>query len=285
MVENNSPGRASLTISDLAAATNVSAATLRSWEERHGYPRPKRLPGGHRRYDAGDVAVVRDVIRRRDAGQTLASAIAAALLNDDRPQASVFAALRRRHPHLVPHRVRKPTMLALTRALEDESCARAESPVLFGGFQHGRFFEQSRHRWEELARTARATVVFATFAEPPAGQDIHYVDLAPGSPLEREWLLVCDSEDHPGCAVSWEIPGSGSERDEDRWFEVLWSVEARVVRDAANICAALLEPGALGDALPDEVLPIASDDLLRAQGLLERTLGYLDRRDAPLRDR
>jgi len=234
------------------------------------------------------VGVVRDIVRRRDAGQTLASAIAAALASEDRPQESVFAALRRRHPHLTPRRVRKSSMVALSRALEDESCARAESPVLFGGFQQGRFFEQSRARWEELARTARATVVFAGFDEVggvdgvPTSPGIRYVDLPPDSPLLREWVLVCDSDDQPACAVSWEVPGTAAGRDEDRWFEVLWSVEPRVVRDAARVCAGLLGPGEPADVIGDDPLPAASDDLRRAQGLLERTLGYLDRRDAPV---
>jgi DNA-binding transcriptional MerR regulator len=284
MVENKPPRRGSLTISDLAAATNVSAATLRSWEERHGYPRPHRLPGGHRRYDLRDVAVIRDVVRRRDSGQLLSTAIAAALAHDERPEGSVFAALRRRHPHLAPRRVRKPTMLALSRALEDESCARAENPVLFGAFQQGRFFEQSRVRWEELARTARSTVVFASFGEVPESTRIRYVDLADDAPMQREWVLVCAADDHPGCAVSWEIPGSGTGPDEDRRFEVLWSVEPRVVRDAARICAGLAGPDFPASGVLDDVPPEASPDLRRAQGLLERTLAYLDRSDDRARD-
>ncbi len=48
-----------LTISDLARLTGVPSATLRSWESRHGFPRPTRLAGGHRRYarsgDAPDL--------------------------------------------------------------------------------------------------------------------------------------------------------------------------------------------------------------------------------------
>ena len=45
----------SLTISELTRLTGVPSPTLRSWESRYGFPRPRRLPGGHRRYARSDV--------------------------------------------------------------------------------------------------------------------------------------------------------------------------------------------------------------------------------------
>jgi DNA-binding transcriptional MerR regulator len=36
----------------------VPAATLRSWEDKYGFPRPHRADGGHRRYDRGDMALI-----------------------------------------------------------------------------------------------------------------------------------------------------------------------------------------------------------------------------------
>jgi hypothetical protein len=42
-----------LSIGELARRTEVPAATLRSWEDRYGFPRPHRLAGGHHRYDDG----------------------------------------------------------------------------------------------------------------------------------------------------------------------------------------------------------------------------------------
>ena len=44
-----------LSIGELARRTGVPAATLRSWEDRYGFPRPQRLGGGHRRYAEGDT--------------------------------------------------------------------------------------------------------------------------------------------------------------------------------------------------------------------------------------
>ena len=52
---------ASLSIGDLAERTGVAPATLRMWEQRHGFPVPDRLESGHRRYSEADVAGVEEV--------------------------------------------------------------------------------------------------------------------------------------------------------------------------------------------------------------------------------
>jgi hypothetical protein len=95
---------------------------------------------------------------------SLHAAIAQAIAAAAQPEPSVFAGLRRRHPALLP----QVTLLALTRAIEDECCARAERPALFAAFQRQRFFGQSRRRWDELARTARVMIAFADFGGPAA---------------------------------------------------------------------------------------------------------------------
>src|SRR4051794_28916965 len=99
-----------LTIGDLARRTGLSPATLRAWESRHGFPRPQRLTSGHRRYDEQDVALVRQVLRRRDAGVRLESAITEAAAARGTPVASVFAEVRRRQPELLAQRLRKSTL-------------------------------------------------------------------------------------------------------------------------------------------------------------------------------
>ncbi len=154
-----------LTIGDLARRTGLSTAVLRTWETRHGFPRPKRLASGHRRYAESDVALVERVLRRRDAGIRLEVAIAEAAASTAPGAPSVFAELRRKHPQLAPHRLAKSTLLALSWAIEDEFCARADAPVLFGAFQEQRFYRPSAPRWNELARVARSTMVLADFPE------------------------------------------------------------------------------------------------------------------------
>ena len=278
---------AGLSIGDLAQRTGVSPATLRAWETRHGFPRPHRLDSGHRRYDEGEVALVRQVLRRRDSGVRLDTAVAEALATAPAarrtPAVSVFAELRRRHPGLPTRPLRKSTLLALTWAIEDECCARAQHPLLFGAFQHERFFDSSRRRWADLARTARATVVFARFAgdpEPPEG--VTFVPLPDGTPMRREWSLVCDAPDHPAVLSAWELPGQEDVPDRERVFETVWTLDPVPVRAAATICmevAGKLAPGVrVAPDLDDAPAPVpASDDLAAATSMFARLVAYVDR--------
>jgi DICT domain-containing protein len=274
----------SLSIGELARRTDVPVPTLRSWESRYGFPRPHRAAGGHRRYSRSDIDLIEAVMRLRSSGISLQAAISQATSAAAEAEPSVFAGLRRRNPELIPQVLRKVTLLALTRAVEDECCARAEQPVLFVSFQRQRFFRRSERRWKELARTSRLVVVFADFSgpdvQPRTGTPIR-VPLPADAPARREWTLVCDSPAYPACVSGWEFPGQPQSGDAARRFEVIWSVDPQVVRSAASICAQLARSfhpglGPLLGALPSEPPPPASADLRRAAGLLSRMTGYLE---------
>src|SRR5689334_452202 len=43
-----------------AEILGVSPNTLRSWERRFGYPKPRRTQGGHRQYDLAEVEALRE---------------------------------------------------------------------------------------------------------------------------------------------------------------------------------------------------------------------------------
>jgi MerR family transcriptional regulator, light-induced transcriptional regulator len=274
-----------LSIGELARQTGVPAATLRSWEDRYGFPRPQRLAGGHRRYERGDTALIGEILRLRASGMSLQAAIGQAAARRAEAQFSVFAGLRRRHPGLVPQDLSKATLLAITRAMEDECCARAEHATLFAGFQRERFYRQSRERWKELARTARVAVIFADFGESSGpGASPVTIRIPADAPLRREWFMVCAASDYPAFISGWEFPGQIGVPDDGRRFEVLWSVDPPAVRDAALICAQMacaLSPslGRLPDDLPDGTPPPASADLHRAIGLFNRMASYLDKRN------
>lgn len=281
---------AGLSIRQLAERTGVPAPTLRSWEARHGFPQPQRQSGGHRRYDEHDVALVEEVLRLRESGLSMQTAIERASAQPAEPDPSVFAGLRRRHPDLETLVLRKSTLLALSRAIEDECCARAARPVLFASFQHRRFYRHSRPRWKELARTAQSVVVFADFDRarkdtPKDTGPLHEVPVPGNAPLQREWMLVCDADDYPACLAGWEIPGQRAAHDADRRFEVLWTVDPRAVRDAAQICVQLTHTfaPATGRSLPmpTDIPPAAGADLRRSVGLLNRMVGYVERAGEP----
>jgi DICT domain-containing protein len=276
-----------LTIGDLARRTGLNPATLRAWESRHGFPRPQRLSSGHRRYDERDVLLVSQVLRRRDAGVRLEVAVAEAAAVRRTPPLSVFAEMRGRQPHLAPQRLRKSTLLALTWAMEDECCARAQRPTLFAAFQLERHYRQAQSRWDELTRTARQAVVFAAFdtgtSTSPRGATL--VHLPEETPMRREWSLVCDAADHPAALAAWELPGQDGVADRDRVFESLWTLEPPAVRDAARACARMAEQLAPEQARSFEHLDgtptAASPDLLGAERLFSRLVAYVDGGHAP----
>ena len=279
-----------LSIGELSRRTDVPVPTLRSWESRYGFPHPHRAAGGHRRYNPNDIDLIEAVIRLRSAGISLQAAISQATSTAAVAEPSVFAGLRRRNPELIPQVLRKISLLALTRAVEDECCARADQPVLFASFQRECFFRRSESRWKELARTSRLVVVFADFSGPDlpprTGTPIR-VALPADAPARREWTLVCDSPAYPACVSGWEFPGQPKDDDAGRRFEVIWSVDPQVVRSAADICAQLARSahpglGPLLGALPSEPPPPASADLRRAAGLLSRMTGYLEAMQPPV---
>src|SRR5438874_4795801 len=45
-----------------ACILGVSTNTLRSWERRYGYPRPRRSSGGHRRYTLDEIQALRQTL-------------------------------------------------------------------------------------------------------------------------------------------------------------------------------------------------------------------------------
>ncbi len=230
-----------LSIGDVAQQTGLAEATLRMWESRHAFPRPERLASGHRRYCDRDVELLRQVLEERSRGLSLKAAIDRVARAGDEPERSLYAGLRRRRPELSAHYLPKRSVLALSHAMEDELAARAERAVLFGGFQHERFYRRAEQRWRELARTADYAVVLADFprARRPRGAPVE-LPLDGSDPLRREWVLVCSAPGFAACLAGVERPGQDDRRDPERGFDTLWSVEPEIVHEAAHICCELV---------------------------------------------
>ncbi|MEO5652458.1 MAG: DICT sensory domain-containing protein [Marmoricola sp.] len=271
----------SMTIGDLADRTGLSPATLRMWETRHGFPLPHRLESGHRRYRDADVEAIRTVMRHKDAGTRLELAIAAAMAEAEPAAPSIYAYLRRRHPHLGVHRLKKSTLLALSWAIEDEFCAKADKAMLYGSFQRERYYRHAEPRWNELARVSAGAVALAAFDEPDLDGSPVRVNLPEDAPMRREWAVVCDSRDLPVVLTAWELPGQVDVRERDRLFESMWTVEGAPVRDAARVCAAVaVQNGADPERVgaPTSVAPGAAD-VPSVTNLFNRMVAYVDRID------
>ena len=151
------------------------------------------------------------MVEERDRGLRLEEAISTTLRSGQVGESSsVYAALGRRHPGLASYTLTKRTLLALSWAIEDEAVAQSSSGVLLGTFQRGRYYGQSRRRWEDLARTAQDAVAMADFEAHDDESRPATVALPPDSPLLREWVVVHEAPDFAVALVAFELPGHGS---------------------------------------------------------------------------
>lgn len=266
-----------LTIGELSERTGLSPATIRMWEARHGFPRPLRLASGHRRYTQDDVRSVDRVVQHKDAGVRLELAIVRALADAGPTSPSIFAQLRRRHPQLGVHRLRKSTLMALSWAIEDEFCSKADRATIFGAFQRESYFRAAEPRWSEIARVAGSAIAFADFVQSDGSASPKRVSLPDDAPMRREWAVVCDAPDLPVVLTAWELPGQAEIPDRSRLFESMWSVDGEAVRDASRVCAEVaLSAGIAVPAAAVSRKP-ALPDLAAVTGLFNRMVAYADR--------
>jgi MerR family transcriptional regulator, light-induced transcriptional regulator len=279
-------GGATLTIRDLARMTGLPPATLRAWELRHGFPRTTRLPSGHRRYSDRDVEQVRRVVRERDAGLSLTAAIARATSAGGPAEPSIFAGLRQRRPDLPSNVFSKRALTALSYAIEDECCARAERPVFFASFQSERFYRQVERRWRTFARTSRFAAVLADFPEvrtPPDGP--MEIPIERSDPMFLEWSLICVAPGYWACLTARERPGQDELPDAQRRFEAVWTVEPDAVREAARMAVGLAARAApqvmaaVGKLIA-ETAPVAGVEVPLVTALAGRMVAYMDADEA-----
>jgi len=86
-----------------AVMLGVSPNTLRSWERRYGFPRPRRTPGGHRQYALNEIESLRATLaethnvssaialaRQRGEGPSSGSRLAAAFASFDEDKANTL---------------------------------------------------------------------------------------------------------------------------------------------------------------------------------------------------
>jgi MerR family transcriptional regulator, light-induced transcriptional regulator len=236
-----------LSIGEVSRATGLNEATLRAWERRFDFPTPSRGAGNQRRYSADELARIERVLDFRARGASLPTAIDRSRV-DPTPR-SFFATIRDRHPELAPIPTRKRDVLRLTRAIEDESAARAEPQLLIGAFQRERFYRQSERRWQTLDLVAAHTFVFARFDREvgESASDPTLISLDQADPAAREWVLICLAPEHAALLVAWEPPGRPAATDGDRQFELLYTLKPPAVREAARIALSLAE-----DQAPEE---------------------------------
>ena len=274
-----------LAIREVAEQTGLAAGTIRMWEQRYGFPAPARSSSGYRRYSEDDVETLRRIVSLRETGLSVPAAM-------ERARSSVHAATD--HPSIfgaVPHqgrarRLRKRTLIHLSRAIEDETLACAANPIVMGAFQRERHFQRVRHRYERMAKMAEVAVVFADFGEGHATVEHERepieVDIRTDDPMGHEWAVVVDAPGFSVCLVAWEPPVQREpESDHDRIFECFWTLDPAAVRAATHAGVAVTreaapEVGARLDALLAD-RPLGPDATIGAlEELTRRMVGYLE---------
>ena len=272
-----------LAIKDVAARTGIAAGTIRMWEQRYGFPEPERTSAGYRLYSEGDVEALRRVLAYRERGLSVPAAIDRARSTDlatDRP--SLYGALAAGDPPLPSQVLTKRTLIAVSRAIEDETISRAAAPVVIAAFQSERNYRAVERRYRAMARTADAVLVFAGFERLGGGGAAPVeVPIASGDGLGNEWAVVVDAPGYGACLLAWEQPRSGDVPDLERRFEAMWTLDARVVRRAAQVAATLAarsdsELGERMDALLAERPLAVEQPTPGLTAVTNRIVGYLD---------
>lgn len=270
-------------IGALAERTGVTPNVLRTWERRFGFPTGRRTASGHRRFTEADVLLVSQVLEARDRGVPLHLAVDAVLQQARHEQGdSVHATLIREFPDLRPQRLGRSTLVAASHAIEDECLARADHSVVLGTFQEGYKFAGSRHRWDELARTATWSAVLAEFddhhpADPQARPARCH--LPAGSPMRREWTVVTLSPTFAAVLAAWEVP---SPPGRPASFEAVITMRRAAALAAARVIVATARSaGATPPDTVDELLnaPASGETaMLDADKVLLRVLERVDSR-------
>ena len=274
-----------LAIKDVAERTGIAAGTIRMWEQRYGFPEPERTNAGYRLYSEGDVDALRRVLSFREGGLSVPAAVErvrGAEMATDRP--SLYGVLAGGEAPLPSQVLTKRALLAISRAIEDETISRAAAPVVIGAFQSERNYRAVEHRYRAMARTADAVVAFADFEclAARAGAPAE-VPLQAGDALGNEWAVVVDAPGYSACLLAWEQPRSDPRggADRDRTFETIWTLDPRVVRRAAQVGASLARRA--DDALGGRLEALLADRPLAMEqpamsltSVTNRIVGYLD---------
>jgi DICT domain-containing protein len=270
-----------LSIGDLSRRTGIGVSTLRAWERRHGFPVAQRLPSGHRRYTEQDVEALLAVSRDRRSGASLDGALTQARGRVGLQRSSIFASVSSALAHVAPATFSKRTMVAISRAIEDEAATIADAATFVAAFQAPRFWRQSSDRWNNLIDRRGCAVAIASFRESRKRGSVFEVAAPPGTPILREWAIVCDSPTFSACLVGIEQVDTNPASTRARQFEALWTVEPLAVREAARAglaIAADLYPDLPADVRDRLQQPVrASYDSLRAAtAVTNRIVGYME---------
>jgi DICT domain-containing protein/signal transduction histidine kinase len=170
----------------------------------------------------------------------------------------VLADLLKAMPHLRAQLYFKPSLTALSHAMEDQVLAGDEQLLTIANFQRERFYRQEAHRYQRIAeRTPQVYVLAAPETEfKSASHDCETVAFDPDDGLSQEWHLVVIGQQYGACLICREklapeeaktkkkpgcSPNKASntcgvpEIDTARRFEGIWTFDRQVASVAADL--------------------------------------------------
>lgn len=274
-----------LAIKDVAERTGIAAGTIRMWEQRYGFPVPERTASGYRRYREDDVEALRRVASYRRLGLSIPAAIERVRSDagTELEQPSIYAAVSSIDEAARPQLLHKPTLEALSHAIEHEALAVAASPVVFGAFQRARNYRPVEHRYRRLSRQSDATVIFADFGAQSDARGPVEIPIDLDDAIGNEWAVIVDAPGYGACLLAWEHPSQEGVPDRRRRFEAIWTVHPQAVRRASMVAARLVRQvddaygASLEGMLRDRPLSMEAP-VPSLTALTNRAIGLMDER-------
>ncbi len=145
-------------------------------------------------------------------------------------------------PELRPQMYFKPSLTALSHAMEDQVLAGTDQPIVIANFQRERFYRQEAHRYLRISQRTNQVYVLAAPETDFANRSEHYETIAfnPTDALAQEWHLVVIGIHYAACLICRErqivLPSDAPIQvaaDQLRRFEGIWSFERKTARQAA----------------------------------------------------
>jgi DICT domain-containing protein/signal transduction histidine kinase len=158
---------------------------------------------------------------------------------------SVLEHLLQAMPELRSQIYFKPSLTALSHAMEDQVLASSEKPLVIASFQRERFYRQEAHRYRRISNRTDQVYILAAPETDFANASEVYETIAfdPSDRLSEEWHLVVISDKYTSCLICQEknhpISGFSGQQpppmDQSRRFEGIWTFDRNVTCTAAEL--------------------------------------------------
>lgn len=159
--------------------------------------------------------------------------------------ASILEELLSALPELRSQIYFKPSLTALSHAMEDQVLAGRDRPLVIANFQRERFYRQEASRYLRIAERTDQVYVLAAPETDFKNQSDHYetIAFAPNDGLAQEWHLVVLGESYASCLICKERQGASTQAempmvlglDQARRFEGIWTFDREVVCTATRL--------------------------------------------------